>query len=79
MVGVTLPERLNRRIKLPLRHTPEAIALSILDLLDARLEQAYSVLAQMPEDHEFSPYVSSLERQLFRGTAARKEDGHERV
>ena len=53
--------------------TPEAIALSILDLLDARLEQAFSVLTQTPEDQEFSSYVPSLERQLFRGTAARKE------
>ena len=53
--------------------TPEAIALSILDLLDARLEQAFSVLTQTPEDQEFSSYVPSLERQLFRGTTARKE------
>ena len=59
--------------------TPEAIVLSILDLLDARLEQAYSVLAQTPEDQEFSSYVPSLERQLFRGTAASKEENHERV
>ena len=53
--------------------TPEAIALSILDLLDARLAQAFSVLTQTPEDQEFSSYVPSLARQLFRGTAARKE------
>ena len=53
--------------------TPEAIALSILDLLDARLVQAFSMLTQTPEDQEFSSYVPSLERQLFRGTAARKE------
>jgi 3'-5' exoribonuclease len=59
--------------------TPEAIALSILDLLDARLEQAYSVLAQTPEHQVFSPYVPSLERQLFRGISAREEDNHERV
>jgi 3'-5' exoribonuclease len=58
--------------------TPEAIALSILDLLDARLEQAYSVLAQTPPDQEFSSYVPSLERQIFRGIAA-KGDNHERV
>ena len=53
--------------------TPEAIAVSILDLLDARLEQAYSVLGQTPEDQEFSPYVPSFERQLFRGPCAREE------
>jgi hypothetical protein len=51
--------------------TPEAIALSILDMLDARLEQAYSVLAQTPPDQEFSSYVPSLERQIFRGIAAK--------
>jgi 3'-5' exoribonuclease len=56
--------------------TPEAITLSILDLLDARLAQAYSILEQTPPDQEFSSYVPSLERQLFRGTSARKEDNH---
>jgi 3'-5' exoribonuclease len=60
--------------------TPEALALSVLDLLDARLAQVFSVLAQTPEDQAFSPYVPSLERQLFRGTAAGKEETeHERV
>jgi 3'-5' exoribonuclease len=60
--------------------TPEAVALSILDLLDARLAQVFSVLAQTPEDQAFSPYVPSLERQLFRGTAARREETeYERV
>jgi hypothetical protein len=53
--------------------TPEAIPLSIFDLLDARLEQAYSVLAQTPEDQDFSSYVPSLERQLFRAMTARKD------
>ena len=53
--------------------TPEAIALSILDLLDARLAQAFSVLAQTTDDKEFTSYIPSLERQLFRGTAASKE------
>ena len=53
--------------------TPEAIALSMLDLLDARLAQAFSVLAQTNDDREFSSFIPSLERQLFRGTAARKE------
>jgi 3'-5' exoribonuclease len=53
--------------------TPEAIALSMLHLLDARLAQAFSVLAQTNDDQEFSSYIPSLERQLFRGTAARKE------
>jgi 3'-5' exoribonuclease len=57
--------------------TPEAIAVSILDLLDARLEQGFSVLSQIAADQEFSPYIPSLERQLFRdkATAARQEEG----
>ena len=53
--------------------TPEAIALSILDLLDARLAQSFSVLAQTTAGQDFSPYVPSLERQLFRGSALSKE------
>jgi 3'-5' exoribonuclease len=48
--------------------TPEAITLSILDLLDARLEQAFGILSQTALDQEFTPYIPSLERQLFRGT-----------
>jgi 3'-5' exoribonuclease len=54
--------------------TPEAIALSIIDLLDARLAQSFSVLAQTTDGQDFSPYVPSLERQLFRGTTVRKEE-----
>jgi 3'-5' exoribonuclease len=51
-------------LRLPM--TPEAIALSILDLLDARLEQAFRLLAQAPGDDAFTPYIPSLERQLYR-------------
>ena len=49
--------------------------LSVLDLLDARLAQAFSVLAQTTDHQEYSLYIPSLERQLFRGTAVRKEGG----
>jgi 3'-5' exoribonuclease len=54
--------------------TPEAIALSMIDLLDARLAQAFSVLAQTTDGQDFSAYVPSLERQLFRGTSVRNEE-----
>lgn len=46
---------------------PEAFALSILDLLDARMEQIFRTIDSAPEGEEFTPYVPSLERQLFRG------------
>jgi len=45
---------------------PEAMALSIMDLLDARLEQAWRVIDQEPRDEEWTSYVPSLERQLYR-------------
>jgi 3'-5' exoribonuclease len=49
---------------------PEAFALSILDLLDARMEQVFRTIDTAPEEAEFTPYVPSLERQLFRGFTA---------
>jgi len=48
---------------------PEAFALSLLDLMDARLEQAYRLIDSAPSADEFTPYIPSLERQLFRGFA----------
>jgi 3'-5' exoribonuclease len=45
---------------------PEAIALSIADLLDARLEQAWRLIDQGPAGEEWTVYVPSLERQLYR-------------
>jgi 3'-5' exoribonuclease len=45
---------------------PEALALSIMDLLDARLEQAWRLIDQVPADEEWTTYVPSLERQLYR-------------
>jgi 3'-5' exoribonuclease len=46
---------------------PEAITLNLMDLLDARLEQAFRLIDQGPAAEEFTAYVPSLERQLFRG------------
>ncbi len=45
---------------------PEALALSIIDLLDARLEQAWRVIDQGSAGEEWTAYVPSLERQLYR-------------
>ncbi len=45
---------------------PEALALSIADLLDARLEQAWRLIDQEPASEEWTAYVPSLERQLYR-------------
>jgi len=46
---------------------PEAFALSLLDLMDARLEQVFRLIDSAPVGDEFTSYVPSLERQLFRG------------
>ena len=46
---------------------PEAITLNLMDLLDARLEQVFRLIDQGPATEEFTVYVPSLERQLFRG------------
>jgi len=35
-------------------------------LLDARLEQAWRLIDQGPESEEWTAYVPSLERQLYR-------------
>jgi len=45
---------------------PEALTLWIADLLDARLEQAWRLIDQGPESEEWTAYVPSLERQLYR-------------
>jgi len=46
---------------------PEAFALSLLDLMDARLEQVFRLIDAAPAEDEFTAFVPSLERQLFRG------------
>jgi 3'-5' exoribonuclease len=45
---------------------PESIVLNLIDLIDARLEQAFRLIDQAPAEEEFTPYVPSLGRQLFR-------------
>lgn len=54
---------------------PEAFALSLLDLMDARLEQVFRLIDSAPTEEEFTSYVPSLERQLFRGFGERPEQG----
>jgi 3'-5' exoribonuclease len=54
---------------------PEAFALSILDLLDARMEQVFRMIDSAPDGEAFTPYVPSLERQLFRGFTPPERDG----
>lgn len=51
-------------LRLPMM--PEAIILNLMDLLDARLEQAFRLIDQAGADDEFTAYVPSLGRQLFR-------------
>jgi 3'-5' exoribonuclease len=51
-------------LRLPMM--PEAIVLNLMDLMDARIEQAFRLIDQAPADDEFTPYVPSLGRQLFR-------------
>ena len=54
---------------------PEAFALSLLDLMDARMEQVSRLIESAPAGEEFTSYVPSLERQLFRGFGEQPEPG----
>ena len=56
---------------------PEALTLWIVDLLDARLEQVWRLIDQEPADQEWTVYVPSLERQLYRGGALKVGPGCE--
>jgi len=49
---------------------PEAILLHYLDEIDARLEQVWRLIDHAPTTEEFTCYVPSLERSLFRGFRA---------
>jgi 3'-5' exoribonuclease len=51
-------------LRLPMM--PEAIALNLMDLLDARMEQTLRLIEEAPAEEEFTAYVPSLGRQLFR-------------
>jgi hypothetical protein len=57
---------------------PEALVLSIIDLLDARLEQAWRLIDQTPTGEEWTAYVPSLERQLYRGCPVEARVGFEK-
>jgi 3'-5' exoribonuclease len=46
--------------------SPEAMVLHYLDEVDARLEQAWRLIDQGPVGEEWTAYVPSLERQLYR-------------
>jgi hypothetical protein len=52
---------------------PEAFALSLLDLMDARMEQVLRLIDSAPAGQEFTSYIPSLERQLFRGFGEQPE------
>jgi 3'-5' exoribonuclease len=51
-------------LRLPMM--PEAIILNLADLLDARMEQAFRLIDQAAGGEEFTAYVPSLGRRLFR-------------
>ncbi len=51
-------------LRLPMM--PEAMALNLMDLLDARMEQAFRLIDQAPADDKFTAFVPALGRQLFR-------------
>lgn len=44
---------------------PEALAFSIMDLLDARLEQAWTLIDRGQTNEEWTTYVPSLGRQIL--------------
>ena len=52
---------------------PEAQALHLMDMLDARMEQMFRLINQDTGTGEFTTYVPSLSRQLFRGLSEREE------
>jgi hypothetical protein len=54
---------------------PEAFTLSLMDLMDARLEQVFRLLDTAPVGDEFTSYLPSLERQLFREFEEPPESG----
>ena len=58
---------------------PEAFAFSLLDLMDARLEQVFRLIDSAPSGDVFTSYIPSLERQLFRGFGAAAVKGTGRV
>ena len=51
---------------------PEALASSMADLLDARLNQAWRLIDQAPAGGEWTAYIPSLERQVIAGARWQK-------
>jgi 3'-5' exoribonuclease len=58
-------------LRLPMM--PEAIALNLIDLLDARMDQVFRCVDQALESDAFTPYIPSLARQLFRKSCIARE------
>ena len=54
---------------------PEAFLLHYLDEIDARLEQAWRLIDQGPAGEEWTAYVPSLGRQLYRWSPLEREPG----
>jgi 3'-5' exoribonuclease len=59
-------------LRLPMM--PEAIALNLIDLLDARMDQVFRCVDQAPDTDAFTTYVPSLARQLFRKSTIGQQD-----
>ena len=59
-------------LRLPMM--PEAIALNLIDLLDARMDQVFRCVDQAQELDAFTAYVPSLARQLFRNSGIGREE-----
>ena len=57
---------------------PEAFALFVMDLLDARLEQAWRLIDQGEASEEWTPYIPSLQCRLFRGFGSNGDRGENR-
>jgi 3'-5' exoribonuclease len=55
--------------------SPEAILLHYLDEVDARLEQVWRLIDQAPAGEEWTAYVPSLERQLYRWCPMEEQAG----
>ena len=63
----------NAHLRMGSSSRTEAFALSLLDLMDARMEQVFRLIDSAPVGEEFTSYVPSLVRQLFRGFGEQPE------
>jgi 3'-5' exoribonuclease len=53
---------------------PEALLFHYLDEIDARLEQAWRLIDQSPAGEEWTAYIPSLDRSLYRSCPLRTEE-----